>query len=161
MNPQIFFLGGQPHIKVGGQLLPYVGGQPHIVVGGQPHIVVGQPHLVVGGQPHLVVGGQPHLVVGHRDPSLGQPVRIGTFNNNQFINTSFLFPCKVPGCSNNCCGHYCYFCKNLDSDHRTRNCPFRLCKAPGCFKCGPGQSHYCSYCRNPDSDHRTKNCPFR
>jgi len=75
--------------------------------------------------------------------------------------------CKAPGCNKCKPGqtHYCYNCKNNDSNHRSNNCPslkpitIGWCKAPGCNKCKPGQTHYCYNCKNNDSNHRSNNCP--
>ena len=77
--------------------------------------------------------------------------------------------CKISSCHRCKPGknHYCKNCQNIDSDHRSSQCPLgsassshrKRCKVIGCIDCKPGKSHYCKNCGNLDSTHRSSQCP--
>jgi hypothetical protein len=78
--------------------------------------------------------------------------------------------CKAQNCTENHPAHYCMYCKNNDSDHKSKYCdmaPAESVSTSGSNKhkckvsdCKEGhRKHYCRVCHNKDSDHYATSCP--
>lgn len=66
--------------------------------------------------------------------------------------------CKVPGCPQEHKKHFCKYCKNEDSNHRSHQCHKKsCCRVRGCRE--NHKTHLCQVCRDQDSNHHSRQCP--